>query len=576
MSKKTIHPDLKNLVIEQKIQERILAESTAQIIMEVLDAEDLKKATRVLDRLTSIEKIALSDPNLKDSLGAAITDARNEVNDFTGGGMGSLLKKGATAIAKKFGAKAGKNPILKATMLLNALETGLKDAASVIKNNAPNFDAKSDQPLMRQLDDNGIKNVQKNLKKAFVPEGIFANLKSFFGASSGGMPYVSSVETLVDDIMMMPAPKLVQLIRTVTSNPVSSEIQDTVKDMMGSTEKTSPTSGTSARPVTSLDALATAVAAGRSEEKGSDTSAAVEKAKENPKALVKDFVKYVQEKSQQDEKTVSRVLSALLKKGKLKSSFAVAESVARNSNVYTLTMKDVLDAQMALIHSKGSTRQWVKNLMEMDVPEEVKSSLQNNKDGKEFIEKIEKDETPSEGEVVALKNIVRNLKLSKEPEQLGKEIDALVDKVKKSGEENKKKSEFKKKVEDSKSIEDIVDILDEMDPDGKKMIGDTPVDLIIKILNQAESNFTSSKSSKDKKDAIRGLKRIPTEIDFVKLKARDLLINTSKDSGGKHANLIKTIQDDLEGIDTKSIEAILDALPDYLKLESKKRSSNVI
>ena len=569
----------RSLLLERRVRERLLAESTAQLILEVLDKEDLKQATKVLDRLSAIEKIAASDPNLKDSLGAAIADARKDVNDFTGGGMGVLLKKGATAIAQKFGAKAGSNPILKATMLLNALETGLKDMVSIVKNNAPNFDEKSKESLLKQLDDDAVKNVIKNLKKAFVPEGIFAKLKSIFGGSSGGMPYVKDIDVLVENIMDMPAPNLVNLIRTVTSDPISKEIQDTVKDMTQSGESTDNKSsqGTS-RSVTSTNSLATTVAAGQSAEKGKDSGEALEKAKENPKAIVKDFIKFIQTKSQQDEETVSKVLSVLLKKGKLKSSYAVAESTSRRHTSYTLTMNEILDAQVALLKSGGSTRLWVKKLFEMEVPEEIKSTLQTNRDGKEFIEKIEKDVPPQEGEVIALKNIVKNLKLSKDPEKFGEEIDTLVGNLKISSESNKKKEDFKKKIESCKSIEDITDILDEMDPDGKKEIGDMRVENIISILQTAENTYKRAKEMSDKKDAIRYLKKIPSEVDFLKMKARDLLVNPSKEDrdSGKHANIIKVIQSDLEGIDTKSIEAVLDAIPPYLKLEAKKHRENVI
>lgn len=573
----------RSLLVESLIFERLLAESTAQLILEKLNNDDLKQASKVLDKLSVIEKVVLTDQNLKDSLGVAIKDARDDVNDFTGGGIGTLLKKGTSAIKQKLGAKAGDNPILKAAMLLSTLETGLKDMITVVKNSAPNFDEKSNKSLTQQLDDEGVKNVTKNLNKAFVPEGIFASLKSFFGASSGGMPYVKSIEILVDDIMAMPATKLVQLIRTVTSAPISGEIQDAVKDMVDAGKGAADqgaTASSPASPITSLGALATSVAAGQSAAKGKDSGIATEKAKENPKALVKDFVKYITDKSGQDEATVTKVLSALLKKGKIKSSFAVAESISsRNSFIYKLTMNEIVNAQMALLKAGGSTKRWVKHLFEMEVPEEIKGALQDNRDGKEFIEKIEKDETPQEGEIIALKNIVKNMKLSKEPEKFGKDIDALVSKLNTSSEGKKKQEEFKKKIEACKSIEDITDILDEMDPDGKKEIGGMKVEHIITYLQSTDTAYKRAKGTSEKKDAIRLLKKIPTEIDFLKIKVKDLLVNPAKEEGGgsgKHANIIAAIQGELKDIDTKTIESILDALPDYLKLEAKKHASRVI
>ena len=88
-----------------------------------------------------------------------------------------------------------------------------------------------------------------------------------------------------------------------------------------------------------------------------------------------------------------------------------------------------------------------------------------------------------------------------------------------------------------------------------------------------EERFKKSKEPKEKKEAIRELKKLPEEINFVKIKVRDLLVKPAKEaSGGKHDATIKSIQSDLEGVDPKSIEAILDAIPDFLKTESKNAS----
>lgn len=326
------------------------------MILEALDNDDIGNATRVLKKLNAISKFA------PDSLKTAIKAAADEVNDFTGGGLGALMKKAGSWLAKKFGAKAGTNPILKALVLLNALERGFFDAADVITNNAPDYDGDSDKSLMDQVDDNAAKNLRKILAKAFQPEGVFAKVKSLFG-STGGIPYVKDVNKMVEEIMLLPAKQITSLISAATSGESSEKAAEAAKDMaQASTTKKAPSGGEVKKgpeqPVKSAEDLATAIAAGQTEKKGEDSGEAVQKAQENPKAVVKQFVDYIQKQSKQEADVVQKVLNALVKNGKLKSSFSVAEGRAR------LTMNDVLDAQMALLECGGSSSKWVELLFE--------------------------------------------------------------------------------------------------------------------------------------------------------------------------------------------------------------------
>lgn len=552
------------LIAEKHERDLILAEATAQMLLEALDSKDLADATKVLKKLNAIAKV--SPP----VLAAAIKEAADEVNEFTGGGLGALAKKATTWLAKKFGAKAGTNPILKALTLLNSLELGLTNAVDLISNNAPDYDGNSDESLMNQVDETGAKNLRKNLAKAFQPGGVFAKIKSLFG-STGGIPYIKNVDKMVEEIMLMPAKKITTLINAAATGESSEAAAEAAKDMAVAGKKgdkgdQNTPSVKSGEPVKSTEDLATAVAKGLSQEKGDATGAkATAAAQENPKKFVKDFVDSIAKKSNQQSDVVEKVLNALIKKGKLKSDFKVAEGVVRSKKVTRLTMSDVLDAQMAILKCEGSTKLWVKYLFEADMPDNIKRVLSKDDDGREFVKKIEKGEVPEDAEVEVIKNTVKNSNLTKNVNNFNDELDKFIDNFKST---NKSGEEFKKKVEAATSIEDVIDILDEMDTDGKKKIGDMSVSLIVQILDLVIKYVKADK----KKEAGRELKKLPEEIKFVKLKVRDLILKPKETSGGKYDSTIKVIQDDLKDVEPKSIEAILDAIPDFLKAESKKYS----
>lgn len=484
------------LLAEKHERELIIAEATAAMILEALDNDDIGNATKVLKKLNAISKFA------PDSLKAAIKTAADEVNDFTGGGLGALMKKAGSWLAKKFGAKAGTNPILKALILLNALERGFFDATDVITNNAPDYDGNSDKSLMDQVDDNAAKNLRKILAKAFEPEGVFAKIKSLFG-STGGIPYVKDVNKMVEDIMMLPAKQLTSLIQAATTGESSEKAAEAAKDMTAAaqgkgSEGSAQVKKGAEQPVKSVDDLAKAVAAGQTEKKGEDTGAAVEKAQENPKAVVKQFVDYVQKQSNQNADVVQKVLNALVKNGKLKSTFSVVEGKTR------LTMSDVLDAQMALLECGGSSAKWVEILFEA-------SKKGNEKFKQNLMKKIESGEIKDEKTLEAQLNQNKSATLS---QQARKELkDAIKNKGKSGG-------------------------------------------------GSAESSGGSAESASSGGDSASEAGASKEQPD------------------SKHATTIKAIQNDLKDVDVKAIEAVLDAIPDYLKVENAKfflsRSSRVI
>jgi hypothetical protein len=366
MSLKESHR-VKMLLAEEHERELIVAEATAMMILEALDNDDIGNATVVLKKLNSIAK---ASPPL---LAASIKAAADEVNDFTGGGIGALVKKGGAWLAKKFGAKAGTNPILKALVLLNSLEVGFSDAVDVIKNNAPDFDGDIDKSLMDQVDDKAAGRLRKILSKAFQPDGIFAKIKSIFG-STGGIPYVKNVDKMIEEIMLLPANKLTLLIKAATTGESSAKAAEAAKDMVTvGKQGGSPQAAKSNEPVKSVDNLAAAVATGQTQDKGGDVAAkATTMAQENPKKVVKQLVDDISKRSNQDAGVVEKVLSALIKKGKIKTQFSVTEEGYERvpSNYVRLSMKDVIDAQMALLECGGSIKNWVDILFEVNVLDE--------------------------------------------------------------------------------------------------------------------------------------------------------------------------------------------------------------
>jgi hypothetical protein len=452
------------LLAEEHERQMIVAESTALMLLEALNKEDLKNATRVLKKLNAISKFAPA------SLKAAIKDAADEVNEFTGGGLGALLKKAGGWLAKKLGAGSlGSNPILKALTLLNCIENGFSDISEVIENNAPDYDGNSDKSLMDQVDDTAAKNLRKIIAKSFEPEGIYAKIKGIF-SSSGGIPYVKDLNAMVEETMMLPAKQLSALSKAASSGESSNSAAEATKDMAAAAQskggESSQVKKSPEQPVKTIEDLATAVAAGQTEKKGEEASPAVEKAKENPKAVVKQFVDYIQKQSNQSADVVQKVLNALVKNGKMKSSFSVVEG--KNQ----LTMNDVIEAQVALLECGGSSTKWVEILFE-------KSNRKAKKAQK----------------MAAKKSQTQQQQTQQQPAK-----------------EEPKQEEPK------------------------------------------QSEQTPEQSKEEPKQ--------PEQTD------------------SKHAATIKAIQDDLKDVDVKSIEAVLDVIPDYLKVENAKhflsRSSRVI
>lgn len=356
----------------RRAEELLIAEQTANILLEALDKDELKQATEVLKKLGSIKKVADTDPELA-PLGDAIKTASDEVNKFMGGGIGAFLKKGISKLASKFGAKAGANPILKSLMLLNSLESGLEDVPSLIKNNIPEYDEKSEKsPFEQAPDDKAKKSLAQAMTKAFRPEGVFSTIKSLF--DSGGMPYVKNVDELIVGIMSSKPKSLEELIKIAKSGVSSEDAAAAVKDMAQPSTSGQQTSGKQ-QPVTSTDQLAQAYARGVATQKKQDPAAAAAEAEKDPKKFTQSFMADVEKKSGQKSAVVKAVITTLVKKKKLLGNLQVdhrivkGESIQeskRSKNVVELTLEDVNGARRLFRESGGSSRRWAQLLVESE------------------------------------------------------------------------------------------------------------------------------------------------------------------------------------------------------------------
>jgi hypothetical protein len=441
----------------------------------------MQQATAVLKKLNAIAKAGKNIPYLPE----IVKKAADDVNEFTGGGVMSLLKKGMSAIQQKLGAKAGANPILKSIMLANALESGFRDMSDVISNNLPDYDPAGGSLTDQAKNDKAIiKNITNAFKKAFVPEGIFAKLKSLIPGGSGGIPYVDNVDALVQGIMDSDGQSLSAVVKAAAAGGGTEQVTQAVKDMVQQGKSSGEKVAEVPKSGQALDQKGLAAAVGAGEEaKGQEGAAA--KAAEQPRSAIQDLVNGIAAKSGQDPDIVGKVLKALIAKNKIK--FAMKESVTKLGFMYD----DIVDAQYALLECGGSVKKWCQMLI-----------------------------------VEATPSLSRKKKREKDPE-VQKRAAAHADK-------NQPSTTAKGTTGTNSSNPSS-----QSEPSAPTTTSDTAA---------AKPETKSSQPNKEK---------APPE-------------DAKPEVVGKHDAVIKTIQNDLAGIEADQISAVLDALPDYLVAESKK------
>lgn len=328
-----------NLLFEnynKKNNEILIAESTAKMLLEAMDNKELESAAKTLKKLNTLKDIASSDKNLKE-LYYSVSTAAAEITEFTGGGLGALMKRGLSSLAQKFGAKAGGNPILKALTFMSALESGfeslyhLTDINLTIKWN--------DETILQQIekdpsikDKNRIKKALTTaLLKAFRPVGAWAKISSLFG-SNGGVPFIENAEGLAKGLLDSPAKIISKLISISTTGISTTDITPPTEDA----PKDPP------KDINNTKDLAKALAA---KSRGGQ-----------PKTSYSKFINVVATESELPVDVIEKVVSVLLANKKIvtegKDNFGVV-------HFRTLTREDVADAQMALLKCEGSVLNWV-------------------------------------------------------------------------------------------------------------------------------------------------------------------------------------------------------------------------
>lgn len=340
-------------------EEMRIAEETARLILEEIDKDELAKTSQVLSKLNAIAGAAKNVPEIA----SAIKSAAAEVNEFTGGGMKALAKRGLSAIQRKFGAKAGANPILKSISLLNSLEQGLAAVPAIIKNNIPDFDQSEGSVTDQAGDDKKkLQNIEKAIVKGFKPGGMFARIKSLFG-KSGGMPYIANASGIAKGIMSMTGSEIEALAAAASGGPSASDIGGTVKDMTAA-PKGDKEAGGKTVPITNQKDLATVIAAqsaGGDEEKAAK---AAEEAAKNPKKFTDKFISAIAAKSKQPTDVVVKVVGALVQGGKMKTTVQESASRMLMSRTANLTLRDAQRGLSLYLESGGSSRRWIEMLVE--------------------------------------------------------------------------------------------------------------------------------------------------------------------------------------------------------------------
>jgi len=350
--------------------ERLIAENTADLIFEALNKDEFKKATKLLKKLGAIKNAADKDENLS-ALSVAIQTAEEDVNSYTGGGLGAMFKR----LKGKLG---GDNPLVKSLTFLSSLETGFAALEDILKNNNKKYRADKKDDNGEEMSpsaqagalvnsENVIKNTKKLIKKAFQPAGAFAKLKSLFG-SSGGLPYLKDVENFVDGLIASKPSIITMLISAATTgasaadvdpeeiasssaSPSGKEASTTGSgggDGEGSSKTGEPTAGGKGATAGGKGAAAqepgipivpnnpdalSAVAAAAAAIAGTEPAAAVEQQAEKPASfekLIKYMKKSLASSTKVDQSTVDAVVDWLVSNKKLKteSKFYVSNLLA--------------------------------------------------------------------------------------------------------------------------------------------------------------------------------------------------------------------------------------------------------
>ena len=612
-------PTLKE-IYTHKHQQQLLAErqealATARLILEALDEGDLKQATAAIKKLAAFSKVAAKDKNLS-ALSVAIKKASDDVKDYTGGGIGALVRKGAGKLLKKMGGGEDENPILKSLTLLSSLETGLSQLPTIVENEtefdisqqkeaaetntgttgSPAAGAPPDKEGAKKpadgkekkagetfpensiggkaADDAARKRLAKTLLKAFVtPKGVWGKIASLFG--KGSMPYFdnTSMQKFIKGLMTADIETVKELM-SVSAGSVDStkKAMTAAQDMARAQQSGGGEEGKAKpRPVQSPEGLAQALAAANAKAKGKDTGEAQATAQENPKKFTAALVDDLSKKSGVPPENVNKVLSALIKANKLKTTFKVVEEgVSREHS--TLSASDVYRAQRLYLESGGSSRRWAQLLVEETnlsngaiVKAAVGVGIQTEAEFNSEIEDLKK----GRGKIAEKLSVTQRLIIN-ERNNKGKGRKKGNPKAPDNAEALTKATREKEAAEKEATTAKA-----EAEKLARELKGDREkFDEFYKILARSmnidpEEFYKNMKNNGIEKTISAAMAQNAGAVEKAKKEA-GLETEPSKE-GGKHEALAAELVKSLKDVEPKEITAVLDALPPYLMAESRRR-----
>jgi hypothetical protein len=215
--------------LKNKFHTKTLAEmkvkAAEKIILEAMDENELKQATQIISKLTSLKGKGLL------ALDSAIEQAETEVNKFTSNDV-------IGAAGQKLAGLVGfRNPIVKALTFANALEKAFKQIPLIVKNNIQDAaGANKDKTIIAALGDDQkkLKIVKDSIVKALTPDGLFSVFKT--------MPYVATDLVINDIVGNINIGDLLSLSQKIEAGPKTDSIaqSDDIKNaVQGTAEKTS-------------------------------------------------------------------------------------------------------------------------------------------------------------------------------------------------------------------------------------------------------------------------------------------------------------------------------------------------
>lgn len=218
------------------LDQKLLVEKRTKLLVEALDDSTLQMANNIINKLRKVKGKGLK------SLDAAVSEAENQLNKYTGGGV---LTKALTKIKSVVGID---NPLVKFMTFANALENGFRQLPTII-NNATDQDLKQnvDKTLGELVTDKDKRQqLGQNLIKALSPTGVFGSFKK--------IPYVDK-EVLAQELLTLPIKNLAAVLQAMTTGPNTQQISDELKTQIGGqgevetkattpSEPSKPTSGT--------------------------------------------------------------------------------------------------------------------------------------------------------------------------------------------------------------------------------------------------------------------------------------------------------------------------------------------